>query len=159
MALNRINLLIAGGNEGSERGWQVLLEEEAELGAGMVPASLALPPGLHLLLLLPGFFAVFLVLSETGNEGWTVHRNSRPVFNIQIIKSPPINPLLLIILKGLTIRRQYSAIDSHSRRMPTSPPVPARASFWGCPPPLLCSFVRVVLLLPSPCPRAQAAPR
>lgn len=105
------------------------------------------------------FLRFFLVLSETGNEGWTVHRNSRPVFNIQIIKSPPINPLLLIILKGLTIRRQYSAIDSHSRRMPTSPPVPARASFWGCPPPLLCSFVRVVLLLPSPCPRAQAAPR
>lgn len=59
MVLNGINLLIAGGNEGSESGRQVLLEEEGELGAGMVTASLALPPGLHLLLVLPGFLKFF----------------------------------------------------------------------------------------------------
>lgn len=66
MVLNGINLLIAGGNEGSARGRQVLQEEEGEPGAGMVtPASLALPPGLHLLLLLPGFFFfIFFVFSE-----------------------------------------------------------------------------------------------
>lgn len=159
MVLNRINLLIAGGNEGSERGRQVLLQEEGEPGAGMVTASLALPPGLHLLLVLPGFFLFFfLVVSETGNEGWTARRNSRPVFNVRIIKFPPINPLPLIILKGLTIRRQYSAIDSHSCPMATSLPAPARACFWGVPP-LLCGFLDGAVLLPSPSPRAQAAPR
>lgn len=157
MVLNGINLLIAGGNEGSERGRQVLQEEEGEPGAGMVTASLALPPGLHLLLLLPGFF-FFLVLSETGNEGWTARRNSRPVFNIQIIKFPPINPLPLIILKGLTIRRQYSAIDSHSRPMAASPPAPAQGVFLGDSPPAL-QLSPWHVLLPSPSPRAQAAPR
>lgn len=40
MVLNRINLLVAGGNEGGERGRQVPLEEEAELGAGTATAAL-----------------------------------------------------------------------------------------------------------------------
>lgn len=71
--------------------------------------------------------------------GWTARRNSRPVFNIQIIKFLPINPLLLIILERLTIRRQYSTIDSHLCRMATSPPVPAGARFGGFPPPLQLS--------------------
>lgn len=59
MVLNRINLLIAGGNEGSKRGCQVLLEEEGESRAGTAMATLALPPGLHRLLVLPGFFIFF----------------------------------------------------------------------------------------------------
>lgn len=112
------------------------------------PASRAAPSPAS-----PWLFWVFffLVFSETGDEGWTARRNSRPVFNIRIIKFPPINPLLLIILKGLTIRRQYSAIDSHSCPMATSPAAPARACFWGVLP-LLCSFLRGVVLLPSPSP-------
>lgn len=51
MVLNRINLLIAGGNEGGEQGRQVPLEEEGALGAGKPllpgPTSGAVPfPGL-----------------------------------------------------------------------------------------------------------------
>lgn len=69
MVLNRINLLIAGGNEGSERGRQVLLEGEGEPGAGMATASLALPPGLHLLLLLPALFIFFWFSQKLEMKG------------------------------------------------------------------------------------------
>lgn len=51
MVLNRINLLVVGGNEGGEWGRQVPLEAEGEPGAGMATARrLALPLGLHLFL-------------------------------------------------------------------------------------------------------------
>lgn len=92
----------------------------------MVTASLALPPGLHLPLLLPGFGFFFF----GSLRNW----NSRPVFNIRMIKSPPINPLLVIILKGLTIHQQYPTIDSHS-----SPSSPCQGEFLGASPPPHCS--------------------
>lgn len=68
MVLNRINLLVAGGNEGGKRSRQVPLEEEGEPGAGTATACcLALPPVLHLFLAWADV-PDFLVLFETGNK-------------------------------------------------------------------------------------------
>lgn len=137
MVLNRINLLVAGGNEGGERGRQVPLEEEGESGAGTATTALPCLRGCTfpwLGLIFPVFQSFLKLETERPPLSWTARRNSRLVFNIQIIKFPPINSLLLIILKGLTIRRQYSAIDFHSRRMTASPLIHAGTRFGGFPP-------------------------
>lgn len=45
---------------------------------------------------------------------WPVQENSGLLSNMKIIKLLSINPLPLIILRGLTICQQYSPIDFHS---------------------------------------------
>ena len=159
MVLDRINLPVAGGNEGGERGRRVPLEEEAEPGAGTVTAALPCLRGCAcsgLGVIFPIFRSSLKPDTKWPPLGWSACCNSRPVFNIQIIKFPPINPLLLIILKGLTIRRQYSAIDFRWRRMAVISP--RRDALRGVLP-LLCSFRGGAMPLPSPAPRAPAAPR
>lgn len=83
MVLNRINLLIAGGNEGGEQGRQVPLEEEGELGAGTATAAwLCLWDCTFSWLGL--IFFNFLVLLETGNKATAPWLDCVPQFQAGI---------------------------------------------------------------------------
>lgn len=84
MVLNRINLLIAGGNEGGKRGRQVPLEEEGEPGAGMVPAAWSCLRGSTFAWLELIFFFQFLILLETGNKATAPRPDCVPQFQAGI---------------------------------------------------------------------------
>lgn len=83
MVLNRINLLIAGGNEGSERGRRVPLEEEGDLGAGTATAAWPCLQGCTFFWL-GMIFPVFLVFFETGSRATAPRLDCAPQFQAGI---------------------------------------------------------------------------
>lgn len=83
MVLNRINLLIVGGNEGSKQGRQVPLEEEGELGAGMATTAWPCLRGSTFAWLELIFFN-FLILLETGNKATAPRPDCMPQFQAGI---------------------------------------------------------------------------